>query len=233
MKTTVFRASGHLILAALFGLRIVAFQFAIAGEKGDELMGAAIQGDLETVKSLIDSGMDVNYTESQSKATPLIAACWRGHRDVARYLVDAGANVNAQNAQGDTPVILAAGSKQFKELVPFLLSKGADASAVRKDNMNAVWNLVVKVGRYDAKDLAATAKLLAEQGASVTLPINEDFTPLMFASREGSLEMVRFLVENGADVNAETGKGWTPLRLAVEGEHDGVAVYLKSKGAKK
>jgi ankyrin repeat protein len=92
---------------------------------------------------------------------------------------------------------------------------------------------VVKVGRYDEKDLVSTAKLLVEQGASITLPINEDFTPLMFASREGSLEMVRFLVENGADVNAETGDGRTPLGLAVEEGHDGVADYLASKGAKK
>ena len=233
MKATVFRAFGHLILAALFGLSIAPFQSAIAADKGDELMGAAIQGDLETVKTLISSGMDVDYTEPKSKATPLIAACWRGHGDVVRYLVDAGANVNAQNAQGDTPLILAAGSKQFKELVPFLLSRGADASAVRKDNMNAVWNLVVKVERYDEGDLVETAKLLAEQGASVTLPINEDFTPLMFASREGSLEMVRFLVENGADVNARTGKGWTPLRLALKEGHDRVASYLKSEGAGK
>ena len=196
-----------------------------------ELMGAAVMGELDRVKSLVEAGADVNYQEENSRATPLIGACWRGHEEVIKYLVARGADVNVQNANGDTPLMLAAGSKQFKTLVPWLLARGADAAAVRNDNMNAVWNLVVKVERYNVPDLVKTVNLLVDRGAAVNLTINGDFTPLMFASRAGCLEMVQCLVKNGAEVNRETGDGRTPLHLAQKEGHAPVVSFLQSKGA--
>ena len=40
----------------------------------------------------------------------------------------------------------------------------------------------------------------------------------MAASGEGHLEIVKFLIENGADVNVIDLDGWTPLGMASRGE---------------
>ena len=47
---------------------------------------AALTGDLEQVKELVESGQDKNVTVVDGQ-TPLFAASQNGHLDVVRYLV--------------------------------------------------------------------------------------------------------------------------------------------------
>ena len=56
-------------------------------------------------------------------------------------------------------------------------------------------------------------------------------TALVLAAREGELESVKLLVENGADVNQVTEYGWTPLLTATNNRHYGLARYLIERGA--
>lgn len=58
-------------------------------------------------------------------------------------------------------------------------------------------------------------------------------TPLQVAAEEGKLEMVKFLIEKGADVNALSKFDKTALDYALGKNHDVVAGYLQSKGARK
>ena len=54
---------------------------------------------------------------------------------------------------------------------------------------------------------------------------------LLSAARDGQLEVVRTLLEEGADVNAARGDGLTALHLAAEGGHRAVAQALVAAGA--
>lgn len=57
-------------------------------------------------------------------------------------------------------------------------------------------------------------------------------TPLMEASQEGHLELVRYLLETGgADVHAQTQSGDTALTYAAENGHTDVADLLLQYGA--
>ena len=56
-------------------------------------------------------------------------------------------------------------------------------------------------------------------------------TALHFASDRGFLDIARFLVANGAEVNAATADGLTALDFATLCDHDDVAAYLRSVGA--
>lgn len=61
-------------------------------------------------------------------------------------------------------------------------------------------------------DLARTAL----ETQSVDTPSNNDsLTPLMVSANHSKVEMVNFLINNGANVNAKSDSGMTPLMLAM------------------
>ena len=54
-------------------------------------------------------------------------------------------------------------------------------------------------------------------------------TPLHFAAENGKLDVVEYLVQKGANINAKTGNGKTAYDLAVENGHWNVADYLNKQ----
>lgn len=58
----------------------------------------------------------------------------------------------------------------------------------------------------------------------------DGFPPLVFASKNGNLKVVEFLIKNGADVNGADFRGWTSLmRASCEGHFPIVKYLIKSK----
>jgi len=51
-------------------------------------------------------------------------------------------------------------------------------------------------------------------------------------SQDGALEIVRLLLENGADPNLASKAGQTPLQLATAEGHEEIAALLRSFGAR-
>jgi outer membrane protein assembly factor BamB len=79
----------------------------------------------------------------------------------------------------------------------------------------------------------AEVQALLDAGAAVDAPARHGNTALLFASEKGHLDVVRLLVERGADVNVrERFFGSTPLTAALQGKHLAVASFLLEKGAK-
>ncbi|XP_041641814.1 protein phosphatase 1 regulatory subunit 12C isoform X2 [Cheilinus undulatus] len=59
----------------------------------------------------------------------------------------------------------------------------------------------------------------------------DGITALHQACIDGSLEMVTFLVEHGADVNQVDSEGWTPLHVAASCGYPDIAEFLLQQGA--
>ncbi|XP_070546896.1 uncharacterized protein [Ptychodera flava] len=87
-----------------------------------DLVAAAKKGDVQTIKSLIADGCDVNREGNfpWSDTTALHGAIWEGHTDIAEELIKNGADVNAKDWNGATPLHFAA-RKGDENLVKFLL----------------------------------------------------------------------------------------------------------------
>ena len=79
----------------------------------------------------------------------------------------------------------------------------------------------------------ATVKEIIDAGAKIDKKDIAGQTPLMYAAEAGGIEMVKYLVEHGADVNAESGnKGrGTPLIYAAAGNQIEVVMYLLENNA--
>lgn len=81
---------------------------------------------------------------------------------------------------------------------------------------------------WERHDLPFVKELLY-RGADPDCPSVERITVLMQAT--GEPEVMRLLVERGADVNARAWSGWTPLKAAIQDGHPEAVKYLISRGA--
>lgn len=78
----------------------------ILSDRDGALMVAASKGDLATVKSLVDKGVNVN-TQDERGSTPLMEAVWAGHADVVNFLIERKADVNVKKTDGSSALTVA------------------------------------------------------------------------------------------------------------------------------
>ena len=226
MKSNI--SNGKIIfLAALFLSSVY-----LSAQDGSELITAVVYQDLDKIKEVLKAGVDVNYQDENYGNTALIISCQYNFVDIAKYLIEAGADISAKATTGHTPLMAAASASE--ELVDLLIAKGADATVKLEDGTSAFTLSItgILMDRIGFKN----AKTLLEKGADVdekqVSGEAEGYTCLMMAARNQRPDIVNFLVENGADVNAKAGNGDTPLSLAEkEGDQEMVAL-LKKYGAK-
>ena len=101
------------------------------------LFNASENGDIATVKAVLEQGANVDHTRSDGM-TALHAASWGGHMETVRCLLAAGASPSAADAQGWTPLHYAAKGHNSKslneasklEVVRLLVSVGAERDAL-------------------------------------------------------------------------------------------------------
>ena len=117
------------------------------------------------------------------------------------------------------------------DLVRLLLDHGADPEANAEGDIGEKPLHKVSYGKYRSpEDGVRVAELLLERGADVNTRSNDHWTPLHAASYFGSIEIVRLLLDHGADpeANAEGDIGEKPLHKMSYGQYrspeDGVRV---------
>ncbi|XP_010035890.2 integrin-linked protein kinase 1 [Eucalyptus grandis] len=90
---------------------------------GVRLMYAANEGDLDSIRELLDSGADVNFRDIDGRTALHIAAC-QGRTDVVQLLIDRGAVVDPKDRWGSTPLADAIYYKH-QEVIKLLEKNGA------------------------------------------------------------------------------------------------------------
>lgn len=181
---------------------------------------AATIGNALMTRRLIQAGADVNAALTPAGDTALMLAARTGTPDAIGVLLEAGADVNARETWGGTTALMWAVSEGHVEAASSLIAAGADVNA--RSHYVAAAN-----GRgFEGRTPAANGT-----GPEVAEFASGWLTPLMFAAREGHVELARLLVGAGADVDAVAGDGKTPLALAIFNGGYGVASFLVDSGA--
>ncbi len=167
------------------------------------LVYAVLSDDLDSVKTLLAAGADVNQTTGYGWS-PLLVATQNRFYKIGAYLLDHGADVNLANKGGWTPLYLATDNRNIEsgdypvrkpdmdhlDYIKLLLDKGANVNARIKDSTET--------------RTVFTNQWLDENGA----------TAFLRASQSGDLVLMKLLLAHGADPKIDTVLHVTALQVA-------------------
>jgi pectate lyase len=216
------------------------------------LQDAAHIGDIDTIKTLLSSGIDVDSWDEHSEMTALQHAALTGHKAVAELLLAKGAEINYRALGFPLTPLSSAVQYGHKDVVELLLDHNVDVNlkddwgrgqapldiAVAKNHIDIARLLIDNGAEVTTIHVAAMlgdrerVKAFLNQGIAVDLKDTNGRTPLYYGVLAGNAELVRFLAEQGADVNVqEQGSQATPLRHAVVRQDKDIVEILLVHGA--
>jgi ankyrin repeat protein len=190
-----------------------------------QLVNACREGNFENAKELVAQGADVNAKEGGR--TPLVAAIESRSLEIAEFLIGSGADVNQRDDAWGSVLVRCVDTRQVA-CVKLLLDSGADVNMKPMGEHPKALPYAVILGEVEL------ARLLIDRGAIVDESDDTDEsgkTPLMTASMPGNIEMMKLLLEKGADVNARDRVGETPLMIAAYWDQVDAAALLLEQGA--
>jgi len=208
------------------------------GRHSTPLHFAAGYNRLAVVEFLLQHGADVQ-AKDKGGLVPLHNACSYGHYEVTELLVRAGASVNVSDLWKFTPLHEAAAKGKY-DIVKLLLKHGADATKKNRDGHTPLD--LVRDGDQDIADLlrgdaalldaakkghlTRVHKLVTSQNINCRDSQGRNSTPLHLAAGYNNLDVAEYLLEHGADVNAQDKGGLIPLHNASSYGHLDVAALL-------
>uniref|UniRef100_A0A7M4F8M0 Ankyrin repeat and sterile alpha motif domain containing 6 n=1 Tax=Crocodylus porosus TaxID=8502 RepID=A0A7M4F8M0_CROPO len=205
------------------------------------LMAAAQHGHEAVVHLLLDWGADCNYTVKTMGWSPLMLAAMSGKVSLAQQLMEKGANPDHLNVLHKTPFEISVDFKH-KEMKDYLESlttvrPQTDKEKKQPDVFHALkmgnFQLVREIADEDPNQVNITnsdgasplmiaavtgqltlVQLLVERNADIDRQDNvHGWTALMQATYHGNKEVVKYLLNQGADVNLRAKNGYTAFDL--------------------
>ncbi len=188
----------------------------------------------QLITELLKRGASVDDLHSYNR-TPLIVASGYHHPGNIEILLKAGANVRAQDTNNNTALLthLSEGKVSF-DIVRLLVNAGADVNHKNGDGYTPIFYAVLNGNEYIARFLISKGAKLNERLPENSIPwqyynnasLHDAYgggvTPLMIAAALGHTEIVKILLESGADVNVVV-KGehasYTAKKLAETNQH--------------
>ncbi|XP_042890702.1 interaptin-like isoform X1 [Penaeus japonicus] len=186
----------------------------------EELIRAAREGDAQGVDAALKNGANINFLGKGGWAA-LHHAAFEGNVDMTRLLISYGADVGVSSGKkaegGVTPLHLAA-EAGFDLVMEALLEAGADMTARDINGFQPI--------HWATTQVTALAVLL-RHGCNLSAQASDLSTPLHHAATDGKLEVVKWLVQNGADCTIKDKDGRLAMDRAKKRRHGDVVDYLK------
>ena len=217
------------------------------------LMAAARTGNVDAIKVLLDHGAQVNVKDTLRGTTPIMWAADEGHAAAIQILAQHGADISAKSdpaERGRGPALGKANDprKQVAAQGAALAAGqpppglgggggragrgGAGGRGGRGGGRGGAAGAAGAADGADNGDDAAAAFGFGGGGRGRgAVKDGGQLTPLVYATLSDSLDSVKALLADGADVNQTTGYGWSPLLVATQNRYYRLAAYLLDHGA--
>ena len=188
----------------------------------NELMMAAKENQVSVIKTLLETGEEINARDQHGK-TALLWAVEKGHTEAVQLLAGNGAEVSVRNRAGDTVLMIAAWRGK-QDIIKVLVNHGTEIDARNYEGHSALLYAAIKGHEK-------VLELLLEGGADPNITTYTGMTPLMAAARNGHLNIAQILLLSDSTVNARSEMGWTALMYAAWGGHGDIIEALVEHGA--
>lgn len=197
-----------------------------AGEFGNAIMSAAMSGDESIVRMLVEKGANI-HTAAGEYGNTLQAAVLSGNGRLVEYFLNMGVDVDTKCGANGTALQAAVIRKP--DLVEILLKRKANVNIPGVEYGNPLYAAVA------LKRKGLVLRLL-ERGANVNMKVENHIssvfpTVLQMAASNGDTEVLKQIIEYGAEVNAIDGTYGTALKVAATFGHKEIVEMLLDSGA--
>jgi serine/threonine protein kinase len=216
-ERTALGACGVMGLALIFGMIYIRqyYFLSLLGLTSTEPFTLISQhSDVNKIREYLDRGFDLNAKDKDNNSL-LNRAIYYGDEDVTKLLIDRGADISDRNNLTKNylnQIEEIKNSKRYKWESEEYYRTRISRAIYNKNSylMNSLLDIAVTGNKVEI------AKLLIKKGISIQGKYNiDDMSMLHIASYFEDGEMVKLLLENGADPNIEDRNGCTPLHSAI------------------
>ena len=200
-----------------------------SGKSTSSLLNAVTESNEKLVAEILKTGVDVEAKDFKGR-TALMLAAYNSGNEIAKQLIAAGASVNAQDDLLNSP-FLYAGANGNVELLNLGLAHGADFKVFNRYGGTALIPAAEKGHLEIVKILCKTP------GFPIDHVNKLGWTALIEAvilsdSSQTQIDIVKTLVEAGADINIADNDGVSPLQHAKNKKLKVIVSILTEAGGK-
>ncbi|GBN29124.1 Ankyrin-3 [Araneus ventricosus] len=179
-------------------------------------------GHLDVVKSLVESGANIEAIGTSKNCKPLHLASEQGHFHILEFLIYKGADIHSRGGHVQSTSLEIAAMKRHKDIVKLLITKGANFQETYKFGIYPLFHLTI---------LNALSELILVENISMSLCV-DDFGPLLqLAAACGDESFITFCLKLGSNVNSRNESGLTALHLAALNNRKDIVTFLLDSGA--
>lgn len=182
----------------------------------------AKEGDLDGIKALL-TPQNVNEKGAEGEC-PLTWASLKGHNEIVTYLIENGAEVDCQDNIGRTP-LMNASAKGHLDTVKLLVQAGADPN---KKMGNGIATAVLFAF---ANGNVQIFEYLIKSGGDINFKDPDGGTYLIGAAIDINLPLIRVLLANDVNINAQNNQGINALMVSSRMGYVEIVELLLNNGA--
>lgn len=185
----------------------------ILNDGNDLLLTSVNYGSKEVVETLINLGLDINFTNYENQ-TALHIAIRNKDLNIILLLLKYGIDTNINSKNGS--VLHEAIAINSPEIVSFLMLYGVKSNLLDREGNTAFHRLSLTLGDLESKKQCID--LLIKYGCDINKKNNEGNTPMHFAASIQDKYLMKALVLSGAKQSLKNNIGLMPQDLFISSD---------------
>jgi cytohesin len=185
---------------------------------------ASINRDFSKMVNLLEEGADINYVDQNIKHSALSYASFSGDLEIVEFLIHHGANIKGSSKSPNYPIYFAI-LKNHINIVDALLNNGVNPNYAWEKGVGTLLTNAVQFGHFEI------IKSLIERHADVNYCGNGDSSPLFLAVILGKVDIIQYLLDQGAKLNEEDKDALKKLRWFQNSGNEKILHLLRLKHA--